>query len=138
MTTIRSVNAVMPAGGHASAARPVLARPGLRELVSVCPASGEPTVVRRVLPGSASFKPASRRVLGRSRRLGPDLEKPPHWPGRPSGPPRPPCPRSSSLVHPLYLYLPERPAAALPGCSTDPGRDMLCLLTSPPRWLQWP
>jgi len=46
--------------------------------------------------------------------------------------------RSSPLAHPLYLYLPEWPAVALPGWSIDPGRDMLCILTSPPRWLQWP
>ena len=24
------------------------------------------------------------------------------------------------------------------GWSSDPGRDMLCIFISPPRWLQWP
>ena len=42
------------------------------------------------------------------------------------------------IAYPLYLYLREWPAAALPGCSIDPGRDMLCIHTSPPPWLQWP
>jgi hypothetical protein len=96
MTTRRSVNVAMPAGGHVSASRPVVARPGFRELVSVWPASGEPTV-------------------------------------RAPRPPRPPCHRSSPLTHPLYWYLLECPAVALPGWSIDPGRDMLCILTSPPR-----
>ena len=50
--------------------------------------------------------------------------------------PRPPC--SGPGPHPLYWYLPKRPAVALSGCPSDPGRDMLCILTSPPRWLQWP
>lgn len=36
------------------------------------------------------------------------------------------------------LYLLGRHATPIYGCSFDPGRDILCLITSPPRWLQWP
>ena len=138
MTRTGPADAVMPAWGHAAAGRPVLVRSGRRERVSAWPASSGPAVVRAVFPGPASFKPASGRVPGRSRRLQPEPSAPSRRPVRVPGPPRPPCPRSSSLAHPLYLYLPEWPAAALPGYSIDPGRDMLCILTSPPRWLQWP
>ena len=139
MTTRRSVNVAMPAGGHVSASRPVVARPGFRELVSVWPASGEPTVVRAVFPRSASFKPAVDPMTGRSCTPRPDprpvASTQTHRPARAPGPP---CPRPSPLAHPLYLYQLEWPAVALPGWSIDPGRDMLCILTSPPRWLQWP
>jgi hypothetical protein len=121
--------------GHAATARPVLARPGFCELVSVWPASGEPTLVRAVIPRPACFKPAIDRLPGRSRGLRPGGPVPPHRPVRAAGPP---CSRPSWIAYPLYLYLLDRPAAALPGCSIDPGRDMLCILTSPPRWLQWP
>ena len=48
----------MAACSHAVAGPLVPARPGFRELVSVWPASGDPTVVRPVFPGSASFNPA--------------------------------------------------------------------------------
>ena len=128
--------------GHAGARRPVPARPGFRELVSIWPASGEPTVVRAVFPGSASFKPAVDPMTGRSRTPQPDprprASTQTRQPHRPARAPGPPCPWPSSLAHPLYLYLLEWPAVALPGWSIDPGRDMLCILTSPPRWLQWP
>ena len=138
MTRTGPADVAVSACGHAAARRPVPSRPGFGELVSVWPASREPTVVRAVFPGSASFKPASYRMPGRSPRLQPGGPMPPRRPVRAPGPPRPPCPRSSSRAYPLYLYLLEWPAAALPGCSIDPGRDMLCILTSPPRWLQWP
>ena len=131
MTSTGPADVAMAACSHAVAGPLVPARPGFRELVSVWPASGEPTVVRAVFPGSASFKPAAGRVPGRSRRrqryLRPPASTLPHRPAQ-----------SSSLAYPLYLYLLEWPAAAPPGCSIDPGRDMLCILTSPPRWLQWP
>jgi hypothetical protein len=126
---------VMSACGHAVARRPVLARPGFRELVSVWPASGEPTLVRAVFPRSARFKPAIDRVPGRARGLPSAGPMPPRRPVRAPGSP---CPRPSWIANPLYLYLREWPAAAPPGCSIDPGRDMLCILTSPPRWLLWP
>jgi len=138
MTRTGPADVGMSACGHAAAARQVLARRGFRELVSVWPASGEPTLVRAVFPRSARFKPAFDRGPGRFRGLRPGGPVPPHRPGRAAGPQRPPCPRPSWIAYPLYLYLLEWPAAALPGCSIDPGRDMLCILTSPPRWLQWP
>jgi hypothetical protein len=105
----------MSACGRASPSRPVLVRPGLREPVSVWPLSHGLTVVGAVFPGSAALKPASCRLAGRSRQ-----------------------PRSSTLTHSPYSHLPEWPGTAIPGSSFDPGRDMLCILTSPPQWLQWP
>jgi hypothetical protein len=68
MTTTGPADVVMAACSHAVAGLLAPARPGFRELVSVWPASGEPTVARAVFPGSASFKPAVdpvRRVPGR-------------------------------------------------------------------------
>ena len=142
MTTTAPADVALTACGHAAAGRPLVARPDFRELVSVWPASGEPTLVRAVVPRSARFKPAVDRMTGRSRRRQPDPRPPAstqtHQPHRPARAPGPSYPRSSPLAHPLYLYLLERPAVALPGWSIDPGRDMLCILTSPPRWLQWP
>jgi hypothetical protein len=134
MTRRGPADVVVSACGHAPARRPVPARPGVRELVSVWPASGEPTLVRAV-PRSACFKPAFERVPGRPRGLPSAGPMPPHRLLRAPGLP---CPRPSWIADPLYLYLREWPAAALPGRSIDPGRDMLCILTSPPRWLQWP
>lgn len=144
MTRTGPGGVAMSACGRASASRLVLAQPGFRELVSVWPLSRGLTVVGPVFPDSASLKPASCHLAGRSRRPQPHpslqpLTMPPHRPVRAPGPPRPPCPRSSALAgHPPYLYLPECPGTALPGSSSDPGRDTLCMLTSPPQWLQWP
>jgi hypothetical protein len=61
MTRTGPADVAMSACAHATAGRPVPARPGFCELVSVWPASGAPTVVRAVFPGSACLKPASRR-----------------------------------------------------------------------------
>ena len=153
MTRTGPADVAMSACGRASASRPVLVRPGFRELVSVWPLSLGPTVFRAVFPGSAFLKPASCRLKPASRRLKPascrlavrsrrPQSSPPMPPNRrpvrAPGLPRPPRPRSSPLAHPLYWYLPACPGPALPGSSFDPGRDMLCILTSPPRWLQWP
>jgi hypothetical protein len=139
MTTTGPADVVMAACAPAVAGLLVSAPPGFRELVSLWPASGEPTVVRAVFPGSASFKPAVDRTTGRSRPRQPDPRPPASTlPRRSARAPGPPCSRSSWIAYPLYLYLLERPAVALPGWSIDPGRDMLCILTSPPRWLQWP
>jgi hypothetical protein len=145
MTTTGPADVVMAACSHAVAGLLVSAPPGFCELVSLWPASGEPTVVRAVFPGPASFKPAVDRTTGRSPLRRPNPRPPAstqphrtHQPHRPTRAPGPPCPRSSPLAHRLYLYLLEWPAVALPGWSIDPGRDMLCILTSPPRWLQWP
>jgi len=135
MTRTGPADVAMSACGHAAAARPVPARPGRRELVSVWPASGEPTLVRAVVPRTARFKPAFDHAPGRSRGFPSAGPTPPHHPVRAPGLP---CPRPPRIAYPLYLYLRVWPAAALPGCSIDPGRDMLCILTSPPRWLQWP
>jgi hypothetical protein len=112
MTRTGPADVAMSVCGHGIAGPPVPARPGFCELVSAWPASGEPTVVRAVFPGSASFKPASGRLPSRSRRPQPDGPVPPHRPVRAPGPPRPPCPRSPALGYPLYLYLLEWPAAA--------------------------
>ena len=139
MTRTGPAGVAMSACGHASVGRPVLARPAW---VSVWPLSHEPIVVGAVFPGSAPFKPAFGRWSGRSGRPRPHPppQSPamlPHRPVRASGR-RPPCPPPSALAHPLYLYLPERAGTAVPVGSFDPGRDMLCTLTSPPPWLQWP
>ena len=144
MTRPGPADVVMPACRHAAPGRPVLPRPGPCDprrsrglipirLFSVWPATGVPTIVRAVFPGGGLFKPVSGRFPARPGRpgsagLSPRL--------RPAGMLRPPC--SGSSPHPLYLYLLKRRAAALSGCLFDPGRDMLCILTSPPRWLQWP
>ena len=116
-------------------ARIMPARPSSRGLVSAGPASREAPPIRSVFLTSASCKPASRRLAARSGR--PRLVRRPLRLQRARAP-YSPCPRLPALAYPLYLYLLERPAAALPGCSIDPGRDMLCILTLPPRWLQWP
>jgi len=128
MTSTGPADAVMSACGHAGSSRPVLAWPGSRERVCVRPASREPAFARAVFPGEAVVKPAS----GRTRRAGslPRTQR--------AGTPNPPCPRPPALAHPLYLYLLKWRAAALSGSSLDPGRVMLCIRTSPPRWLQWP
>jgi hypothetical protein len=138
MTSTGLADVTMSACGRASAGRPVLAQPGFRELVSVWPLSREPTVVRAVFPCSVSLKPASCRPPGRPRRAQLYPPKPPHRPVRESGSPRPPCRRPPALAYPVYLYLPEWPGTAVSVSSFDPGRDVLCILTSPPRWLQWP
>jgi len=129
MTRTGPTDVVVSARGRATAGRPVLARPGSREPISVWPTLGEPTVVRAVFPGFASSKPAPGWL---ARRLRPALP----MPEQRVRAPRPPC--SPALAHPLYLYLLEWPAAAAPGYPFDPGRVMLCILTSPPRSLQWP
>ena len=133
MTKAGPTDVVVSACGRATANRRVLARPGSREPVSGWPASGEPTAVRAVFPGFASFKPAPRWLAPRSRRLRSALPMPR---GQGVRAQRPPGPRPPA--HPLYLYLLQWPAAAQPACPFDPGRVMLCILTSPPQWLQWP
>src|SRR5438045_9151119 len=90
MTTTGPADVVMAACSHAVAGLLVPARPGFRELVSVWPASGEPTVVRAVFPGSASFKPAVDRMTGRSRPRQPDPRPPPSTQAHPPPQPHPP------------------------------------------------
>jgi hypothetical protein len=152
MTRTGPADTVLPACRYAAAGRPVLTRPGPRDSRGLAPlrlvsawsnvsvwsntvraATGVPAIVRAVFPGRGPFKPVPGWLPARPRRLCPAglLSRP-----RPTGAPRPPC--SGSRPHPLYLYLLKRPAVALSGRLFDPGRDMLCILTSPPRWLQWP
>ena len=105
MTKTGPADVGMSACGSTGPGTPVRPRPGFCERVSVWSASRDPAFARAVFPGSASFKPADRRL-------------------------RPVC---ASLRY-------QRVLASHPryGCSFDPGRDMLCIVTSPPRWLQWP
>ena len=114
---------------------PVPARSCSGGLASVWPASHEAALDRPVFPESVSSKPGPGRLADRSCRR--QLVRPPlrRQRGRAS---HSPCLRQPALVHRLYLYLLDWRAALRYGCSFDPGRDMLCLLTSPPRWLQWP
>ncbi len=119
-------------------ARPGSHKPGSRHE----PGSGwvgcrESAFAGTVRPGSASFEPAHPRFARRSGRLWPSCPPQPQR-AHTARPPHPPCPRQPALALPLYLYLLGRHATPIYGCSFDPGRDMLCLLTSPPQWLQWP
>jgi hypothetical protein len=123
----------MPACGRTPPRRPALTGPSSCELVFARPAPGPLATARAVFPGEESFKPGLGRLAARPGRL--------HLAGqltrhRRIGAPGPPCFRLPA--HPLYLYQLKRPAVAPSECSFDPGRDMLCILTSPPRWLQWP
>jgi hypothetical protein len=133
MTRTGPADVVMPAFRRTAPGRPVLTRPRSRELVSARPANGRPAVARAVFPAEESVKPVPGWRPARPRQPRPAELRSRHRRGgspRPTGPGLP--------AHPLYLYLLKRPAVALSGCPFDPGRDMLCILTSPPRWLQWP
>jgi hypothetical protein len=150
MTRTLAADAVMSACGRTASGRsaPALARPVSR---GSCPSLGsygfpEPYAFSEsyASPGScpsrgsyASRTSACVRCVSgppvvRSCRLRP--VRPPLIRQR-SGLPRP-C--QLRPVHRLYLYLPQWHPATLLGCSFDPGRDVLCTLTSPRRWLQWP
>ena len=137
MTRTWLAYAVTSARSHAAPSWAGPARPGPRELVPVRPASRPPASAGAVRPGSASLRPASARLASRPRRFRPSDPSP--RPQRAPGPrfARPPCRRSPAFTHPNHAYLLEWPAL-LPERSFDPGRDMLCLHTSPPRWPQWP
>lgn len=132
MTRIGPGEAAMPACRRTPPRRPALTRPRSGELI-VARSAGAPAYARALFPGEESFKPGPGRLTARPRRLrlGGQLTRHPR-----TGAPCPPCFRLPA--HPLYLYLLKRPAVALSGCPSAPGRDMLCILTSPPRWLQWP
>ena len=133
MTRTGPGDVAMPACRRTPARRSALTRPSSRHLVFARPAPGAPAVARAVFPGGEHFKPGPGRLPGRSRRLRPAGRLTRH---RRTGAPRPRCFRLPA--YPLYLYLLKRPAVALSGCPFAPGRGMLCILTSPPRWLQWP
>jgi hypothetical protein len=82
--------------------------------------------------GSAYVRRASGPPAVRSGRL--RSARPPLIPQRA----RVPEPCQPMPEHRLYLYLYQWHAATLFGCSFDPGRDVLCILTLPRRWVQWP
>ena len=145
MTRTSAADAVMSACDRAASGRPApaLARPVSR---GSCPSRGSyPSSGLCPSPGSCPSPHGSyasrasacvRRdscapavPSGRLRRA-----RPPLTPQR-AGVPRP---RQLRPVHRLYLYLPQWHTATLFGCSFDPGRDVLCTLNSPRRWLQWP
>jgi hypothetical protein len=114
---------------------PVPARSCSGGLASVWPAPHEAALDRPVFPESVSPKPGLGRQADRSCRR--QVVRPPlrRQRGRAS---HSPCLRQPALVHRPYLHLLDWHAALRYRCSFDPGRDMLCILTSPPRWLQWP
>ena len=140
MTRTGPADVVVSGHGLATPCRPILTRSDSRGPRSRSDRDGshESTVARAVFPGSGSVKPAHGRLAGRPGRL---------WPAYPplrrpraqtAHLPHPPCPRQPALVHPVYLYPLGWRSAPPYGWSFDPGRDILCLLLSPPRWLQWP
>jgi hypothetical protein len=138
MTRTGPANVVMPARRSTVTGRPVLAWLGSGESGSGWAGRREPAFDRLAFPGSASGKPTHHRLAGRSGRL--RSGRPPQRPpcARAAHPPHPRYLRRPALTHPLYLYLLGWRAASVYGWSFDPGRDILCILTSPPRWLQWP
>ena len=139
MTRTGPADVVMSAYDRIALGRLALARPGSREPGFGWPARREPASARAEFPTSASCQPAHYRLAGRSGRLRSacPLSRPQRV--RLARPPHPPCPRSPALVHPHYLYLLRwHTAAPLYGWSFDPRRDILCILISPPRWLQLP
>jgi hypothetical protein len=111
--------------------RPIIGRPSFLKQDSDRAGCHEPTVAATRFPTSVSLKP---RPTDRSGRLRPVC--PPLGPQRvrTARPPHPP----PAQAHPFYLYLLGWHSAPLYGWSFDPGRDILCLLISPPRRLQWP
>ena len=139
MTRTGPADVVMSAYDRIALGRLALARPGSREPDFGWPARREAAFARAEFATSASCQPAHYRLVGRSGRLRPacPLLRPQRV--RLARPPHPPCPRPPAFVHPLYLYLLRwHTAAPLYGWSFDPGRDILCIFISPPRWLQLP
>jgi hypothetical protein len=125
MTRTGPTDVVMPAYSRAADA-PVSARTAFRAPGSAWHIPGESTTARPVFPTVASVKPASGRLAGRNGRFRPASQ-------------RSRCPRTSEQRFPTPpAYRHKRRTAALHGCSVDPGRDVLCILLSLPRWLQWP
>jgi hypothetical protein len=129
MTRIGPTDVVMPACGRAAAYR-VSVLTVFRALGSVWRALCEPTSAGPAFPSMASVKPSSGRPAGRSGRFR-------------SASQRSRCPRvseqhlPSSPAYRFYSHLLKRRGTALYGCSVDPGRAMLCTVSSP-RWPQWP
>jgi hypothetical protein len=143
MTRTGPADVVMSACRRIAPGRLALARSGSRELGFGWPGFGWPArresaFARAVLPASPSGQPAHCRLAGRSGRLQSACPLLRSQRVRPARFPHPPCPRSPAFVHPLHLYLLRWHTAPLYGWSFDPGRDMLCIFISPPRWLQLP
>jgi hypothetical protein len=111
--------------------RPVIGRPSFREQDSDRAGCHEPAVAAILFRSSASLKPRPTDRSGRLRPVCPSREP---QRVRTARPPHPP----PAQAHPLYLYLLGWHSASLYGWSFDPGRDILCLLISPPRRLQLP
>ena len=129
MTRTGPTDAVMPTCTRI-ADGPVSALIAFRAPGSVWCTPREPTSARPVFPRVALVNHACGRFAGRPGRF---------WSaGQGSR-----CPRVSeqkflgSPTHRIYLCLLKHRAAALYGSSVDPGRDMLCTLSTP-RWTQWP
>jgi hypothetical protein len=138
MTRTGPADIVVSAYDHTVPNWPVFARPSSREPGSGSAGCRESAIAGAVVPGSASFKLANYRLAGRSGRLGPACPASRPKRVRVARPPRPPCPRPRVRARPVYLYLPGWHTAPIYGWSFDPGRDILCILISPPRRLQWP
>ena len=137
MTRTGPADVVMLAYHRTVPGWPVPARPDSHEPGSGRVGCRESAFAATFFPGSASFKPTHPRFAGRSGRLRPSCPPRPRH-AQTARSPHPPCPRKPALAHPLYLYLLERHTTPISGWSFDPGRDILCILTSPPPWLQWP
>jgi hypothetical protein len=126
MTRTLAADAVMSACAHS-----VSDRPGSVPEAPAQPVSGP---VQPASGGSACVGRASRRAAVRSCRLGPARRPLPHQRSGALGPPRP---RQPVPAHPPY-WTRSSGMPRHPRWSFDPGRDILCLLISPLRWLQWP
>jgi hypothetical protein len=113
MTWTAAADAVMSACPPAVAARPGLA-------------------CVRVPAHDPGFVPATaRRPASHSRR--PDHARPPVLHDPVGAPQR----RKPGYVRLLHRHPLRGGVATLAGWPSDPGRDVLCLLTSPPRWFRW-
>jgi hypothetical protein len=137
MTRTGPADVVMSACDHTAPGWPTPGQPSSREPGSDWAGCRRPAFARAAFTGSAPPKPAHHRLAGRASRLRPVCPPPPQH-ARAAHKPHPPCPQRPALVHPLYLYLLGWHTAPLYGWSFDPGRDILCILISPPRRLQWP
>jgi hypothetical protein len=135
MTWTAAADAVMPACARTAAARPALPPIASLPIASLHLASlhlaSPRTDTPRPVP-AVSRRPAACRPVGRRDR--PGWVRPPLL-RHPAGALEQ---RTLPYVLPLHRHLLRRDVATLAGWPSDPGRDVLCLLTSPPRWLRSP
>ena len=134
MTRTGLVHLVTPACARTVPYRPVRAQ------VRPCGPGRVLPAARAAHPGcfprrSTPFKPAARRLAFRSCR--PRSVRPP-LPCQRAWELHAPCPRPPALSHRLNLQMLRWRSAPLYACSRDPGRDILCLLSSALRRLRWP